>query len=113
LPRKIDHGERQVLVGAQPARDQNGSAVGKDNMRAQIEQADKNIQACLDAARAKASDITMTRAYVTDPDAFNKNIDVLIRDLGPRSSASSVAMVPKLSAGPDFLVEIEAVATIN
>ena len=109
----LSGGGRQVLVGAQPARDQNGSAVGKGNIRAQIEQADKNIQACLDAAGAKASDITMTRAYVTDPDAFNKNIDVLIRDLGPRSSARSVATVPKLSAGPDFLVEIEAVATLN
>ena len=30
-----------------------------------------------------------------------------------KSSGSSVATMPRLSAGPDFLVEIEAVATIN
>jgi enamine deaminase RidA (YjgF/YER057c/UK114 family) len=109
----LSGGGRQVLVGAQPARDQHGNVVDKGNMRAQIEQAGKNVQACLDAAGAKASDITMTRAYVTDPDAFSKNVDVLARDLELKPSASGITTVPKLSAGPDFLVEIEAVATLN
>jgi enamine deaminase RidA (YjgF/YER057c/UK114 family) len=79
-------------------------------MRAQIEQASKNVQVCLEAARAKASDIVLTRAYVTDADAFQKNTDVFARYLGP---ASTVTLVPSLSVGPDFLVEIEAVAKLR
>ena len=109
----LDDGGRRVLVGAQVAADNDGNVVGKGDMRAQIEQVVKNIQACLAAGGAKASDIILTRAFVTDPDAFNKNADVLTLDLGPKSSGSSVATMPRLSAGPDFLVEIEAVATVN
>ena len=107
------HGGRQLLVGGQVAVDKDGNVVGKGDMRAQIEQASKNIQACIAAAGAKASDIVLMRTYVTDSDAFNKSADILVRDLGPRSPESSVATVPKLSAGPDYLVEIEAVASLN
>jgi enamine deaminase RidA (YjgF/YER057c/UK114 family) len=109
----LQGGGRSLLVGGQVAVDKDGNVVGKGDMRAQIEQAGKNVQACLDAAGAKASDIVVTRAYVTDTDAFKKNGDALIRDLGPKSPASNVATVPKLSAGPDFLVEIEAVANLK
>jgi enamine deaminase RidA (YjgF/YER057c/UK114 family) len=81
-------------------------------MRAQIEQVGKNIKACLEAARAKASDIVETRAFVSDADAFKRNADVLARYLGPLPSPSSVNQV-SLAAGPEFLVEIEVVANLN
>jgi enamine deaminase RidA (YjgF/YER057c/UK114 family) len=106
-------GARRLLVGAQVAADQDGNIVGRGDMKAQVEQASKNIQACLTAAGANVSDILLTRTYVTDPDAFNKSSDVFVRDLGPKSPDSTVATVPKLSAGTDFLVEIEAVAGLN
>ena len=106
-------GGRRLLVGGQVAADKDGNVVGKGDMKAQIEQASKNVQACLAATGAKVSDILLTRAYVTDPDAFDKSTDVLVRDLGPKSPESSVATVPKLAAGPDYLVEIEAVAKLN
>jgi enamine deaminase RidA (YjgF/YER057c/UK114 family) len=73
-------------------------------------QAGKNVQVCLEAAGAKASEIILTRAYVTDADTFQKNADVFARYLGP---VSTVSPVPSLSAGPDFLLEIEAVAVID
>ncbi len=106
-------GGRRLLVGAQDAVDKDGNPVGKGDMRAQLERVAKNVQACLAAGGAKVSDIVLTRAYVTDPDAFEKNADVLARDLGPRTPSSSVATVPKLPAGPDYLVEIEAVAKLQ
>jgi enamine deaminase RidA (YjgF/YER057c/UK114 family) len=105
-------GGRQLLVGAQMAVDEHGNVVGKGDMRAQIEQVGKNIQACLEATGAKASDIVQTRAYVSDADAFNRNADMLARYLGPQSSAGTISQV-SLAAGPDFLVEIEAVANLN
>jgi enamine deaminase RidA (YjgF/YER057c/UK114 family) len=73
-------------------------------MRAEIEQVAKNIQACLKAARAKASDIILTRVYVTDADAFKQNADIRTEYLRPESPASTVNTVPKLPAGPDFAV---------
>ena len=105
-------GGRRLLVGGQVAVDKDGNVIGKGNMRAQLEQVGKNIEACLAAGGAKASGIISTRAFVTDPDAFNKNADVLARYLGSDAKPSNTAAV-SLAAGPDFLVEIEAVANLN
>ena len=105
-------GGRQVILGGQTAVDQEGNLVGKSDMRAQIEQVGKNIQTCLKAAGANASDIILTRAYVTDTDAFSKNADMRARYLGPDLPTSTTVKVEHL-AGPDFLVEMEAVATVN
>jgi enamine deaminase RidA (YjgF/YER057c/UK114 family) len=104
-------GTRRLLVGGQVALDKDGNVVGKGDMRTQIEQAARNVEACLAAGGAKASDIVSTRAYVTDAAAFAKNADVLTRALGPKASASTVQM--SLAAGPDFLVEIEVVANLE
>jgi enamine deaminase RidA (YjgF/YER057c/UK114 family) len=111
----LDSGERRVLVGGQVALADDGKLVGKGDMRAQIEQVGKNIQACLKAAGASTSDIILTRAYVTDADAFKfkQNADMRAEYLGPESPTSTVNTVSKLAAGPDFLVEIEAVANLK
>lgn len=82
-------------------------------MRAQIERAGKNVQACLEAAGAKASDLVLTKAYVIDAGTLAKNADLRARYLGPDLPASTAIEVPKLVAGSDFLVEIEAVANVN
>src|SRR5262249_61803342 len=87
-------GGRRLLVGGQVAADKDGNVVGKGDMKAQIEQASKNVQACLAAAGANVSDILLTRSYVTDPEGFNKSTDVFVRDLGPKSPESVVATVP-------------------
>jgi enamine deaminase RidA (YjgF/YER057c/UK114 family) len=109
----VQGGGRRVNVGGQLALDKDGNIIGKGDMRTQIEQVGKNVQACLEAAGAQASDIILTRAYVTDTDAFAKNADMRARYLGPELPASTVTAVPRLSAGPDFLVEIEAIANLN
>jgi enamine deaminase RidA (YjgF/YER057c/UK114 family) len=106
----VSGGGRRVLVGGQVAVDKDGNVVGRNDMRAQIEQAGKNVQACLETGGANTSDIILTRAYVTDADRFAKNADMRARYLGPASSTSTTVEVPKISAGADFLVEIEAVA---
>ncbi len=108
----LGDGKREVLIFRQVARDADGNVVGKGDMRAQIEHVGKNIQACLTAAGASASSIIKTGAYVTDMDAFLKNADIRARYLGPESPTSTVVKVDRL-AGPDFLVEMEAIATVN
>ena len=89
------------------------SILGIRNSLAAIEQAGKNVGACLAAAGVTASDIVLTRVYVTDTDAFKQNADMRARYLGPESAVSTVNAVPKLSAGSDYLVEIEAVASVK
>lgn len=108
----LGNGKREVLIFRQLARDTGGNIVGKGDMRAQIEQVGKNIQACLTAAGASTSSIIKTGAYVTDMDAFVKNADMRARYLGPELPTSTIVKVDRL-AGPDFLVEMEAIATVN
>jgi len=108
----IQGGGRRVIVGGQVAVGEDGNIVGKNDMREQIEQVGKNVQACLKAAGANVSDIILTRAYVTDTDAFAKNADVLVRYLGPQPPGSTVTRT-SLPAGADFVVEIEAIAALN
>jgi enamine deaminase RidA (YjgF/YER057c/UK114 family) len=108
----LKDGGRRLLVGGQVAVDGNGKVVGKGDMRAQVQQVGKNIRACLDTAGAKPSDIVLTRAYVTDPDAFRKNAEALADYFG-RQSTTDAAAPMSLSAGPDYLVEIEAVAELR
>jgi enamine deaminase RidA (YjgF/YER057c/UK114 family) len=108
----LQGGGRRVIVGGQVAVGEDDNIVGKGNMREQVEQVGKNVQACLKAAGANVSDIMLTRVYVTDSDAFAKNTDVFARYLGPQPPGSIVNRT-SLAAGVDFLVEIEAIAALN
>jgi enamine deaminase RidA (YjgF/YER057c/UK114 family) len=105
-------GGRTLLVGGQVAVDKDGNVVGKGDMRAQIEQVAKNIDACLKAAGANPSDITLMRAYVSDADAFSRNADMLARYLGPPSPDSTIVPMPE-STNSDLLVQVEAFAAIK
>src|SRR5437016_5947071 len=108
----LDNGKREVLIFRQVARGADGNVVGKGDMRAQIEYVGKNIQACLTAAGASTSSIVKTGAHVTDMDAFRQNADMRARYLGPDLPTSTTVKVYHLAC-PDFLVEMEAVATVN
>jgi enamine deaminase RidA (YjgF/YER057c/UK114 family) len=104
-------GKRELIVGKQAALDGEGKVVGKGDMRAQIEQAGKNVEACLKAAGASAANIILTHTNVADKETFLKHADLLARYLGAAPPASAVEAGQ--SASPDVLVEIQAVARLN
>jgi 2-iminobutanoate/2-iminopropanoate deaminase len=103
---------RQIFVAGQLARDAEGNCVGKGDMRAQIQQVGENIKACLGAARASLADIVKTNTYVTDFEEFSKHGDMRMRYFGPATPTSTTVEVRRL-AGPDFMIEIEAVAFVD
>jgi len=101
-----------VYIAGQLARDIDGNCVGKGDMRAQMEQTFKNLDSCLKAAGATWADVVKTNTFVTDFDAFQKCSDVRIRYIGVATPTSTTVGVTRL-AGPDFMIEIEAVAVVN
>jgi enamine deaminase RidA (YjgF/YER057c/UK114 family) len=105
-------GEHWLLVAGQVPRDETGNVVGKGDMRAQIEQVGKNVDACLKVAGASATDIVFTVSQVTDPTELKKYPDLLARYFGPPSPKSSMVRVPQLP-DPDYLLEVEAIAAIK
>ncbi|HJU17167.1 MAG TPA: YHS domain-containing (seleno)protein [Stellaceae bacterium] len=105
-------GGHWVVVGGQVARDAAGKLVGKEDMRAQIEQVGKNVGVCLNAVGASIKDILWTVSYVTNLDEFAKHADLRQRYFGPPSPNSATVRVPRL-ADPDYLVQVEAFAAIK
>ena len=101
-----------VYTAGQLARDIDSNCVGKGDMRAQIEQTLQNLGRCLKAAGATWADVVKTNTFVTDFDEFQKCGDVRMRYLGVATPTSTTVGVTRL-AGPDFMVEIEAVAVVN
>ncbi|HVH75044.1 MAG TPA: RidA family protein [Stellaceae bacterium] len=108
----VTGGGRQVFIAGQLARDKEGNCVGKGDMGAQIEQVGRNIEACLKAAGASLSDIVKTTTFVTDIEEFFRHNEVRMRYLGSALPTSTTVEVRRL-AGPDFMVEIEAIAVVD
>src|SRR5580693_9248913 len=68
-----------IYTAGQLARDAGGKIVGPGDMRAQLEQTFKNLDACLKAAGATWADVVKTNTFVTDFDEFQKHGDVRMR----------------------------------
>lgn len=105
-------GGHWVVVAGQVARDAAGNVVGKGDMRAQLEQVGKNVDACLNVGGATVKDIVFTVNYVTQPAEFDKYADLRERYFGPPSPKSATVPVRQL-ANPDLLVQVEAFAAIK
>ena len=76
---------KTIYIAGQLARDVDGNIVGKGDMRAQMEQTFKNLDACLKAASATWADVVKSNTYVTDYEAFSKCSDVRMRYFGVAS----------------------------
>jgi 2-iminobutanoate/2-iminopropanoate deaminase len=101
-----------IYIAGQLARDIDGNCVGKDDMRAQMEQVFHNLDRCLKAAGADWKDVVKTNTYVTDYEAFSHCSDIRMRYFGIATPTSTTVQVVRL-AGPDFMVEIEAIAVLD
>ena len=108
----VSRGGKIVYTAGQLARDIDGNCVGKGDMRAQMEQTFQNLDRCLKAAGATWADVVKTNTFVTDFDEFQKCADIRMRYLGVATPTSTTVGVTRL-AGPDFMIEIEAVAVVN
>ena len=105
-------GGRWLVIGGQVARDETGNVVGKGDMRAQIQQVGRNVDACLKAVGATPKDIVFTVSHVTHLTEFDKYADLLPRYFGPPSPMSTTVPTPQLSS-PDLMLSVEVFAAIK
>ena len=103
---------KTIYVAGQLARDVSGNLVGKGDMRAQMEQTFKNLDACLKAAGASWSDVVKTNTYVTNYEEFAKCSDVRMRYFGVASPTSTTIQISRL-AQAEAMVEIEMIAVVS
>jgi reactive intermediate/imine deaminase len=102
---------KTVYISGQIALDKDGNVVGAGNMKAQAEQVFKNLQAALDAAGAKFSDVVKMNTYITDMEQAPAVREVRARYFGDTVPASTLVQVVRL-ARPEFLLEIEVIAAL-
>ncbi|TMJ57329.1 MAG: RidA family protein [Alphaproteobacteria bacterium] len=103
---------KTIYVAGQLARDLEGNIVGPGDMRAQMEQTFKNLDACLKAAGASWADVVKTNTFVTNYAEFAKCSDVRMRYIGVASPTSTTVQISRL-AQPEAMVEIELIAVVN
>ena len=103
---------RIVHLKGQVALDAAGEIVGAGDMRAQLEQTFKNLDACLKAAGATWADVVKTNTFVTDYQAFSQCADVRMRYFGVASPTSTTIQIGGL-AQPEAMVEIEMIAVVE
>jgi reactive intermediate/imine deaminase len=102
---------KTIYIAGQIALDKDGNVVGAGNMKAQAEQVFKNLQAALDAAGAKFSDVVKMNTYVTDMEQAPAVREVRARYFGDTTPASTLVQVVRL-ARPELLLEIEVIAAV-
>ncbi|MCX4387976.1 RidA family protein [Micromonospora peucetia] len=111
-------GSKLVFLAGQVAVDADGTTVGAGDYAAQTEQACLNIATALAAVGASFDDVAKLTAYVVDltPD----KMPALIEGINRANTKLGVTPTPPLTglgisalAGPDLLVEIEAIAVID
>jgi enamine deaminase RidA (YjgF/YER057c/UK114 family) len=103
-----------VFIAGQVARDKQGNLVGKGDLRAQTAQVFENLKTALAAAGATFNDVVKINWYVRDykPESLNALREVramyVNKDNPPASTLIGVAAL----AQEDYLIEVEAVATL-
>ena len=102
---------KTVYISGQIALDRDGNVVGQGDMKAQAEQVFKNLQAALDAAGAKFSDVVKMNMYTTDIAQIQAIRDARGRYFGDVTPASTLVQVVHL-ARPELMLEIEVIAAV-
>jgi enamine deaminase RidA (YjgF/YER057c/UK114 family) len=106
-------GSRIVSIAGQVAMDEHGELVGRDDPRAQAEQAFENLRRALAAADATFADVVKFGIFVTDiallpviRETRDRYIDVV------HPPASTAVQVGALFQ-PGYMIEVEALAVTD
>jgi 2-iminobutanoate/2-iminopropanoate deaminase len=102
---------RTIYISGQIAFDKDGKVVGAGDMKAQAEQVFRNLQAALEAAGAKFSDVVKMNSYITDMSKVQAVRDVRAKYFTDTAPASTFVEVKGL-VRPELLLEIEVVAFV-
>jgi len=106
---------RIIFIAGQTALDRNGALVGKNDFAAQADQVFRNLGMALQSAGCTPSNLVKLTVFLRDMDHLYTYREARNRFFGtvtpPAAPAVTLVEVSKLY-GPDFLIEIEAIAAI-
>jgi len=86
--------------------------VGKDDAVAQTRQTYENLKRVLEAAGATMADVVKLTVYVTNWDVVTKTGSVFREYFQPPYPPNTTVVISRL-AGPDQMIEVEAIAVVT
>jgi enamine deaminase RidA (YjgF/YER057c/UK114 family) len=106
---------RMIFIAGQTALDRNGELVGRNDFAAQADQVFRNLSTALQSVGCTASDLVKLTVFLRDMSDLTTYREARNRFFTtvtpPAAPAVTLVEVSKLY-GPDFLIEIEAVAAV-
>jgi len=104
-------GGRIAFLAGQVATGPDGESIGPGDMRAQADQALRNLGAVIAALGAGWADVARLTWYVTDATRVQEVRDARVAAMGDHLPASTLVQVAAL-VSPEFLVEVDAVVEL-
>jgi enamine deaminase RidA (YjgF/YER057c/UK114 family) len=109
------HAGRIIFIAGQTALDQKGNLVGKSDFAAQAAQVFKNLSTALQSVGCAASNLVKLTVFLRNMDNLPIYREARNRFFAtttpPAAPAVTLVEVSKLY-GPDFMIEIEAIAAV-
>jgi enamine deaminase RidA (YjgF/YER057c/UK114 family) len=106
-------GGRTLYIAGQLALDQEGTLVGREDFRAQVEQVFKNLKTRLEEAGATFRDVVKLNYYLTDASDLVAVREVRNRYINQEAPPASTLVVVKQLVRQEYLIEVEAIAVVN
>lgn len=107
-------GGKTIHISGQVSIDERGQVVGKGDMKAQTERAFENVRLALAAVGATFADVVKTNLYVVGlkPEHVPVIREVRSRYVSADHPPASTLVGISALVGPDWLIEIEAMAVV-
>jgi enamine deaminase RidA (YjgF/YER057c/UK114 family) len=107
---------RIIFIAGQTAADREGKVVGKNDFATQATQVFRNLAIALEVAGCTAANLVKLTVFLTDMDNLSRYREARNRFFAtvtpPAAPAVTLVEVAKLY-GPDFMIEIEAIAAAS
>ena len=104
---------RMIFIAGQTALDRDGNVVGKNDFAIQAAQVFQNLTVALQASQCTPANLVKLTVFLTDMNSLGAYREARNRFFAsvtpPAAPAVTLVEVSKLY-GPDFLIEIEAIA---
>jgi enamine deaminase RidA (YjgF/YER057c/UK114 family) len=106
---------RIIFIAGQTALDRDGNVVGKGDFAKQAAQVFDNLTIALRAAGCTAANLVKLTVFLTDMDnltAYREARNRFFASVTPPAAPAVTLVEVSRLYGPDFLIEIEAIAAI-
>lgn len=104
---------RFIFIAGQTSLDAQGALVGKGDLAAQADQVFRNLTAALGSVGCDAADLVKLTVFLRDMDhlgAYRESRNRFFASVSPPAAPAVTLIEVSKLYGPEFLIEIEAVA---